>query len=46
VADYAWFDAAELREDIARNPERYSAWFRTYVERFWDRMAGASETAA
>jgi len=46
VDDYAWFDAAELRRDIAEHPERYSAWFRTYVESFWDRMAGASETAA
>lgn len=45
VDDYGWFDAAELRKDIAEHPERYSAWFRTYVERFWDRMAGAAGAA-
>lgn len=46
VEGYAWFDAQALRADIAANPERYSVWFRTYVDAFWDLMAGAQSSAA
>jgi isopentenyl-diphosphate delta-isomerase len=46
VEDYAWFDAAKLRQDIASHPERYSVWFKTYVDAFWDRMAGQAQPAA
>jgi isopentenyl-diphosphate delta-isomerase len=46
VEDHAWFDAAELRKDIAAHPERYSVWFKTYVDAFWDRMAGQVQPAA
>ena len=45
VAEHAWFDTVELRRDIAEHPERYSPWFRTYVARFWNQMAGVPETA-
>ncbi|WP_114375812.1 isopentenyl-diphosphate Delta-isomerase [Elioraea thermophila] len=40
VEDWAWVDPVVLKQDMARNPERYSAWFRRYAEVFWDRMIG------
>jgi len=40
VEGWAWVDPALLKADLARNPERYSAWFRRYAEAFWERMVG------
>jgi isopentenyl-diphosphate delta-isomerase len=36
---FAWLDPAELRVDILRNPQRYSAWFREYCARHWNLIA-------
>jgi isopentenyl-diphosphate delta-isomerase len=38
---YAWVDPDELRSDVERTPDRYSAWFRIYVKEHWPQMTGA-----
>ncbi len=45
VEGYGWFEAEELRADLSAHPERYSVWFRTYADAFWDRMAGVKPDA-
>lgn len=34
VADWRWFDFKKLQRDIAKNPERYSPWFKIAIKRF------------
>jgi isopentenyl-diphosphate delta-isomerase len=36
VASARWVNARELRTEIAQTPERFTPWFRIYVERFPD----------
>jgi isopentenyl-diphosphate delta-isomerase len=36
VSETRWVEAEELRADMGRAPERYTPWFRIYVERFPD----------
>jgi isopentenyl-diphosphate delta-isomerase len=37
---YAWVEHEELRNDVERNPGRYSAWFHIYVKDHWPQIAG------
>jgi isopentenyl-diphosphate delta-isomerase len=37
---YAWVEPGELRSDVARTPDRYSAWFRIYVRDHWPQITG------
>jgi len=37
---YAWVEPGELRSDVERTPDRYSAWFRIYVRDHWSQIAG------
>lgn len=39
VADWRWSSLAEIRSDIAAHPERYSVWFRKYLEEFGREIA-------
>jgi isopentenyl-diphosphate Delta-isomerase len=32
VMDYKWISLADLNEDIARNPERYTSWFKIIMD--------------
>lgn len=36
VEDWKWMYPCEIREDIAKNPEQYTAWFKIIFERFYD----------
>lgn len=36
VSDFRWVAMAELKRDLARRPERYSAWLRDYFRNFGD----------
>jgi isopentenyl-diphosphate delta-isomerase len=40
VEGYAWVEADELRRDVDKTPNRYSAWFRIYVRDHWAEIAG------
>ncbi|MGH6816312.1 MAG: isopentenyl-diphosphate Delta-isomerase, partial [Hyphomicrobiaceae bacterium] len=35
---FAWAPPEELREDVARVPERYSVWFRLYLDSHWQEL--------
>lgn len=38
VADWKWMFPSEIKEDIALNPESYTAWFKIIFERFYDHL--------
>ncbi len=38
VEDWAWSDPEEIKTDMARNPERYTAWFKIIFEKFYDHI--------
>ena len=38
VEDWAWASPEEIKKDISRNPERYTAWFKIIFERFYDHI--------
>lgn len=40
VDGYAWIEPGELRVDVQRTPDRYSAWFRIYVRDHWPQITG------
>jgi isopentenyl-diphosphate delta-isomerase len=42
VDGYAWAEPDELRDDVMKNPARYSAWFRIYVNDHWSQISGAT----
>jgi len=42
VDGFAWLAPDELREDVARAPHRYSAWFRIYLNNHWPEMTAAA----
>ena len=42
VAETRWVTAAALRREIAEHPERFTPWFRIYVERWPDFRFGAA----
>jgi isopentenyl-diphosphate delta-isomerase len=41
IDGYAWFEPAALREDVARAPVRYSAWFKLYLSEHWATLTSA-----
>ena len=42
VAETRWVTATDLRSEIAATPERFTPWFRIYVERWPDFRFGAA----
>lgn len=38
---FDWVSEAELKQDVADRPERYTVWFKKYVDELWDRLAAA-----
>jgi len=38
VADWKWMHPSDVKEDIAANPEHYTAWFKIIFERFYDHL--------
>ncbi|MEM1340162.1 MAG: isopentenyl-diphosphate Delta-isomerase [Bacteroidota bacterium] len=36
VADWKWMTPKAVREDIAQNPQSYTAWFKIIFEKFYD----------
>jgi isopentenyl-diphosphate delta-isomerase len=38
VADYKWISGDILKEDIKKNPEIYTAWFKIALEKFFDKI--------
>ena len=43
VEDWKWMALEDIKEDIASNPERYTAWFKIIFERFYDHLILKSE---
>lgn len=38
VADWKWMLPEDIKQDIAANPDRYTAWFKIIFERFYDHL--------
>ncbi|WP_350287655.1 isopentenyl-diphosphate Delta-isomerase [uncultured Croceitalea sp.] len=38
VADWKWMKPEAIKNDIAQNPETYTAWFKIIFERFYDHL--------
>ena len=38
VASWKWMDIAAVKEDIAKNPSSYTAWFKIIFERFYEEL--------
>ncbi|MGX1930855.1 isopentenyl-diphosphate Delta-isomerase [Flagellimonas sp. 2504JD4-2] len=38
VEAWKWMYPSEIKEDIAKNPEQYTAWFKIIFERFYDHL--------
>ena len=38
VADWKWMQPEAIKNDIAQNPETYTAWFKIIFERFYDHL--------
>lgn len=38
VADWKWMHPEDIKEDMAKNPERYTEWFKIIFERFYDHL--------
>lgn len=38
VADWKWMNPADIKNDIARSPEKYTAWFKIIFQRFYDHI--------
>ena len=36
VADWKWMEVAKVKEDIAKHPENYTAWFKIIFDRFYN----------
>ena len=34
VGEWKWISAKKLREDVKENPQNYTYWFKTLLERF------------
>lgn len=39
VADWKWMKPQAIKEDIANDPESYTAWFKIIFEKFYDHIA-------
>ncbi len=38
VADWKWMTPADVKSDIAENPENYTAWFKIIFEKFYSHL--------
>lgn len=38
VADWKWMKPNEIKNDIAQNPDNYTAWFKIIFEKFYDHL--------
>ena len=38
VADWAWEKPASIKEDMSKNPDRYTAWFKIIFDRFYEHI--------
>lgn len=38
VADWKWMYPLDIKNDIAKNPENYTAWFKIIFERFYNHL--------
>ncbi len=38
VADWKWMTPADIKKDIADNPENYTAWFKIIFEKFYSHL--------
>ncbi len=38
VADWKWMGLEDIHEDMAENPDRYTAWFRIIFDRFYQHI--------
>ena len=38
VADWSWEKPAYIKEDIGKNPDRYTAWFKIIFDRFYEHI--------
>ena len=39
VADWAWMQPREVKDDMARNPDKYTVWFKIIFEKFYGHIA-------
>ena len=39
VADWKWMPLEEVKDDIAQDPDSYSAWFKIIFEKFYDHIS-------
>lgn len=39
VADWKWMSLEDVKDDIARDPDSYSAWFKIIFEKFYDHIS-------
>jgi isopentenyl-diphosphate delta-isomerase len=42
VDGYSWMEPGALQTDVQRTPDRYSAWFRIYVNDYWPQITGSA----
>lgn len=42
VADWKWMLPADIKKDILRSPERYTAWFKIIFEKFFSHINGSN----
>ena len=38
VADWKWMLPEDIKKDISKNPDEYTAWFKIIFERFYDHL--------
>lgn len=38
VSEWRWMDVEEVRDDLNRNPDKYTAWFRIIFDRFYQNL--------
>ncbi len=38
VADWKWMKPIDIKNDIAQNPDNYTAWFKIIFEKFYDHL--------
>ncbi|GGG57296.1 isopentenyl-diphosphate Delta-isomerase [Croceivirga lutea] len=43
VADWKWMYPSEIKEDIAHNPDRYTAWFKIIFDKFYHHITNNIE---
>ena len=39
VSDFMWMDLDKVKEDIERNPDKYTAWFKIIFKEYYQRLA-------